>query len=238
MKNSTKLLSALLLLSFLPVWGEAYQGRKQLCKQSVTKEKYTKLLRQEINKASLSEAYKIEQTEGFEASMKYLLKEGATEVVTRLITKGAGKIIAKVAGATGFGVFLKKIGKNLGKKVGQKMEKEGLNQLEKEAVKKIKKKAKNKIKQGLVQNSEHRVLKETDKKLVQLSSHVKPSRNFKKLSKNYLKQKGFNPHSLKKEFVNDIAKFDIYRDTKTGELILLRKLKGKSIPIRTGEFIN
>jgi len=244
MNNSTKFLSAFLFLSFLPVWGEAYQERKQLYKQSISKGKYTKLLGQEINKASLTgklgnlelsymteqdvesahlavtnaiennfaistpitlgfyawtaydvycvlrEAYKIEQTQGLEASMKYLAKEGATEVVTRLLTKGAGKILAKVAGATGFAVFLKKLGQNLGKKAGQKMENNALKKVEKECLNQTKKKAKNKIKRRVVQNSECKILKETDKKLVQLSSHSNPPKNsVPKLKKNKFRGK-------------------------------------------------
>ena len=55
----------------------------------------------------------------------------------------------------------------------------------------------------------------------------------------FLKKHGVNPHALKEAWLHSKAqlqRFDIYRHSKTGELIIFEK-GGKGIPIPTGKFI-
>ncbi len=68
--------------------------------------------------------------------------------------------------------------------------------------------------------------------------NVKTSKSFKKLNEKYLEEKGYNPHKFKEDVVGEKlgGKYNIHRDTETGELVLIR-VQGKSDPIRTGEFI-
>ena len=64
-------------------------------------------------------------------------------------------------------------------------------------------------------------------------------KSFKLLDAKYLKKIGIDPHSLKKEFLGKKAQikyYDIFKDTKTNELLIFRK-GGKGTPIKTGEFI-
>ncbi len=72
-------------------------------------------------------------------------------------------------------------------------------------------------------------------------SDLKNSNNvksYKKLTEKYLEEKGYNPHKFKDEIVGqkNRAKYNIHKDTETGELVLIR-VKGNSVPIRTGEII-
>ena len=64
-------------------------------------------------------------------------------------------------------------------------------------------------------------------------------KNVKLLNEAFLKQHGINAHALKSSWVGEsnMSKFNIYRHTQTGELILLQH-KGKGVPIPTGKFIN
>ena len=61
--------------------------------------------------------------------------------------------------------------------------------------------------------------------------------DFKLAGDSYLKSNGIDAHQIKKELVgNRGSQYDIYRDTRTGELFLLGK-GGKGSPIATGEVI-
>lgn len=54
-----------------------------------------------------------------------------------------------------------------------------------------------------------------------------------------MKKSGIDAHQFKKEWLGDnanIARYDLYKDTKSGEILMLQK-GGKGTPIRTGEFI-
>lgn len=71
------------------------------------------------------------------------------------------------------------------------------------------------------------------------SSNSDPSKNFKKISDKQLKDSGIDAHQLKKDFLGDkakIAHYDLYKDNKTGEILILQK-GGKGTPINTGEII-
>lgn len=64
-------------------------------------------------------------------------------------------------------------------------------------------------------------------------------KNFSKISDDLLKKSGIDAHQLKKDFLGNKAKisqYDLYKDTKTGEILILQK-GGKGAPIQTGEFI-
>ncbi|MDR1285832.1 MAG: hypothetical protein LBJ88_06500, partial [Campylobacteraceae bacterium] len=62
-------------------------------------------------------------------------------------------------------------------------------------------------------------------------------KNFKKLSEEQLKRNGIDPHDFKPQYVFDNpSHYDIYRNTKTGEVLIIRK-KGVGETIRTGVFI-
>ena len=60
-----------------------------------------------------------------------------------------------------------------------------------------------------------------------------------KIKDNYLKQKGFDAHAIKKEFVgkNNISKYDMYYDKDSGLIFLLRKGAKAAEAIATGYFI-
>lgn len=65
------------------------------------------------------------------------------------------------------------------------------------------------------------------------------SRNFNKISDDLLKRAGVDAHQLKRDFLGSKAKislYDLYKDTKTGEILILLK-GGKGTPIPTGEFL-
>src|SRR5699024_10011185 len=65
------------------------------------------------------------------------------------------------------------------------------------------------------------------------------NKNFNKISDSFLKKSGVDAHKLKKAWLGNkaqIAKFDLYRDKATGEILILQK-GGKGSPIHTGEFI-
>lgn len=67
----------------------------------------------------------------------------------------------------------------------------------------------------------------------------KISKSFHKLSDDYLKKIGVDAHELKKDFIGknaSISKYDIYKNTETGELLILLK-GGKGSPIPTGQFV-
>lgn len=64
-------------------------------------------------------------------------------------------------------------------------------------------------------------------------------KNFNKISDNLLKKFGIDAHQLKRDFLGkkaQISKYDLYKDTKTGEIQILQK-GGKGNPIQTGEFL-
>ena len=63
--------------------------------------------------------------------------------------------------------------------------------------------------------------------------------NFKLLKDRAIKDAGFDAHAIKKEILGnkaEIAKFDLYKDNVTSEVLILRK-KGLGEPIPTGYFI-
>ena len=64
------------------------------------------------------------------------------------------------------------------------------------------------------------------------------SANSKKINESYLKRNGLDAHQLKQEFVgkNNISRFDLYKDSMTGEVLILRK-GGTGTPIHTGKYI-
>jgi hypothetical protein len=65
------------------------------------------------------------------------------------------------------------------------------------------------------------------------------SKNFNKISDNLLKKSGIDAHQLKRDFLGNkaqISRYDLYKDTKTGEILILEK-GGKGNPIQTGEFL-
>jgi RHS repeat-associated protein len=65
------------------------------------------------------------------------------------------------------------------------------------------------------------------------------SKSFNKISDNLLKKAGIDAHQLKRDFLGNKAKisqYDLYKDTKTGEILILQK-GGKGNPIQTGEFL-
>lgn len=73
-------------------------------------------------------------------------------------------------------------------------------------------------------------------KVGKLSPNLK---NFKLLELNFLEKHGFNAHALKYKILGpkaEIKLFDLYKDTKTGEILILRK-GGIGEPISTGEYI-
>ena len=75
-------------------------------------------------------------------------------------------------------------------------------------------------------------------KMAKLSKNA--SKSFKKISGKLLEGKRIDAHQLKRDWLgkkSDIAKYDLYRDTKTGEILILQK-GGIGVPIQTGEFIN
>ena len=54
-----------------------------------------------------------------------------------------------------------------------------------------------------------------------------------------MKYSGIDAHQLKRDFLGNkaqISKYNIYKDTKTGEILILQK-GGKGNPIQTGEFL-
>lgn len=64
-------------------------------------------------------------------------------------------------------------------------------------------------------------------------------KNFNKISDNLLKRSGIDAHQLKRDFLGNkvkISQYDLYKDTKTGEILILQK-GGKGTAIQTGEFI-
>jgi RHS repeat-associated protein len=64
-------------------------------------------------------------------------------------------------------------------------------------------------------------------------------KNFNKISDNLLKKSGIDAHQLKRDFLGknaQISKYDLYKDTKTSEILILQK-GGKGNPIQTGEFL-
>ena len=69
------------------------------------------------------------------------------------------------------------------------------------------------------------------------SINQKPT-NVKLISSNALKAEGLDAHTIKGEFIgrNNISKFDLYRDTNTGEILIFGK-GGKGVPMNTGYFI-
>lgn len=63
-------------------------------------------------------------------------------------------------------------------------------------------------------------------------------KGFKKLNDSFLKNKGLDAHSIKKEFLGNsaqISRYDLYTDTRTGEILILGK-GGIGNPIQTGYF--
>jgi predicted phage-related endonuclease len=65
------------------------------------------------------------------------------------------------------------------------------------------------------------------------------AKNFTKISDQLLKKSRIDAHQLKKDFLGNkakISRYDLYKDTNTGEILILQK-GGIGSPIRTGEFI-
>jgi hypothetical protein len=65
-------------------------------------------------------------------------------------------------------------------------------------------------------------------------------KSFNKISDSLLKKSGIDAHQLKKDFLGNkaqISRYDLYKDTQTGEILILQK-GGKGDPIRTGEFLD
>ena len=61
------------------------------------------------------------------------------------------------------------------------------------------------------------------------------AKNLNKLSESYLKARGIDPHSLKRDHVGSLgSRYDIYKDKDTGELVLKKKGSGGTT-IPTGE---
>jgi RHS repeat-associated protein len=68
---------------------------------------------------------------------------------------------------------------------------------------------------------------------------AKLARNFTKINDSVLKKAGIDAHQLKKDWLGEsskISEFDLYKNTDTGEILILRK-GGKGDPIYTGEFL-
>ncbi|MGS4345507.1 polymorphic toxin type 33 domain-containing protein [Myroides odoratus] len=64
-------------------------------------------------------------------------------------------------------------------------------------------------------------------------------KSFNLLTDKFLKKAGINAHELKYEYLGKnakIARYDLYRHTKTGEVLIIAK-GGKGMPINTGIFI-
>lgn len=63
--------------------------------------------------------------------------------------------------------------------------------------------------------------------------------NLVKISDGLIKKYGLDPHQIKRNCLGNkakIARFDLYRDTKTHEILILEK-GGKGVPIYTGEYL-
>jgi hypothetical protein len=74
---------------------------------------------------------------------------------------------------------------------------------------------------------------------VKASKVLGVGKNFSKISDNLLKKFGVDALQLKRDFLGNkakISKYDLYKDTETGEILILQK-GGKGTPIQTGEFI-
>ena len=78
--------------------------------------------------------------------------------------------------------------------------------------------------------------KTAGKVAVKTSTNLK---NVKMINTNVLKKQGIDAHALKKDFLGKnakIAEYDLYKHTKTGEILILKK-GGIGEPISTGQFI-
>lgn len=71
------------------------------------------------------------------------------------------------------------------------------------------------------------------------NNKTKPTKTIEKIDDKYLKKKGIDAHEVKREFLGrkaKIAEYDLYRDKKSGEILIYRKGgKGEGIP--TGQYI-
>ena len=64
--------------------------------------------------------------------------------------------------------------------------------------------------------------------------------SFNKLKDGYLKRKGIDAHKIKEDFMGKkapIAHWDLYKDKKTGEIVIFKK-GGKGSGTRTGKYID